>query len=169
MRGDVSAGRAAGFTLIEVLVALLIMGLLVGLVSAIVRPDDRGLLRIEAERLGQLLDLAASESRFTGERIAWTADSTGYRFWRTNGDAGWSEMHDSDLLRARSLPQGMTIAGLQVENMRSHGAMRVELAPYGPAPLYIIELSLGSVRYAVTASPLGDVRVVPREGSASDG
>ncbi|MDP1716865.1 MAG: type II secretion system protein, partial [Burkholderiales bacterium] len=43
-----------GFTLIEMLVVMLIMGLLVGLVATITRPDDRALLRIEAERLAQL-------------------------------------------------------------------------------------------------------------------
>ena len=66
MRCNTAAGKIRGFTLIEVLVVLLIMGLFVGMVSAIVRPDDSALLRVEAERLAQLLDLAAAESRLTG-------------------------------------------------------------------------------------------------------
>jgi general secretion pathway protein H len=156
-----------------VLVVLLIMGLFVGLVSAIVRPDDRGLLRVETERLAQLLDLAAEESRLTGNSIAWTADGPGYRFWRMTGDARgfengfaqWSEIRDSDLLRARTLPQGMRISGLQVENSPAQGAMRLEFNPYGGTMLaYTIEMSLGAARYAVAASPIGEVRVVPGEG-----
>jgi general secretion pathway protein H len=155
-----------------VLVVLLIMGLFVGLVSAIVRPDDRGLLLVETERLAQLLDLAAEESRLTGNPIAWTADGPGYRFWRMTGDARgfengfaqWSEIRDSDLLRARTLPQGMRISGLQVENSPAHGAMRLEFNPYGGTMLaYTIEMSLGAARYAVAASPIGEVRVVPGE------
>ena len=55
-----------GFTLIELLVVLLIMGIFVGLVSTITQPDDRALVRVEAERLAQLLDLAATKSRLTG-------------------------------------------------------------------------------------------------------
>ncbi|MGH8694384.1 MAG: prepilin-type N-terminal cleavage/methylation domain-containing protein, partial [Burkholderiales bacterium] len=55
--------RIRGFTLIELLVVLLIMGLFAGLVSTLTRPDDRALLRVEAERLAQLLDLAAMQSR----------------------------------------------------------------------------------------------------------
>ena len=153
-----------GFTLIEVLVVLLIMGLFVGLVSAIVRPDDRGLLRLEAERLAQLLDLAAAESRLTGKSIAWTADGPGYRFWWMTGDAEWSEVRDSDLLRARTLPQGMMISGLQVENLPAHGAMRLEFTPSGPALSFTIEMTLGAARYAVAASPIGEVRVSPGEG-----
>ena len=150
---------------------LMIMGLFVGLVSAIVRPDDRGLLRVEAERLAQLLDLAAAESRLAGKAIAWTADGPGYRFWRMTGDAeasaDWSEIRDTDLLRARTLPQGMMISGLQVENRPAHDAMRVEFNPYGPTLAFTIEMSLGAARYAVAASPIGELRVVPGEGEPS--
>lgn len=162
-----------GFTLIELLVVLLIMGLLAGLAVAIVRPDDRGLLRLEAERLAQLLDLAAAESRLTGNATAWTADAHGYRFWRMAGDiewpapwsAQWSEIRDSDLLRARTLPQGMMISGLQVENVPAPGALRLAFAPYGPPLPFSIEMSLGSARYAVAASPIGELQVSPGEGN----
>ena len=79
------AGRNfRGFTLIELMVVLLIIGLFAGLVSTITRPDDRALLRVEAERLAQLLDLAATKSRLTGISIAWTADGPGYRFLQYN-------------------------------------------------------------------------------------
>lgn len=169
IRCNTAAGRTRGFTLIEVLVVLLIMGLFVGLVSAIVRPDDRGLLRVEAERLGQLLDLAAAESRLTGKSIAWTTDGPGYRFWQFQEDTGWSEIRDSDLLRARTLPQGMMISGLQVETMRPQGVMRLEFTAYGPTLAFNVEMSLGAARYAIAASPVGDVRVLPGEGKTNDG
>jgi len=179
MNCSTATGSARGFTLIEVLVVLMIMGLFVGLVSAIVRPDDRGLLRVEAERLAQLLDLAGAESRLAGKSIAWTAEGPGYRFWRMTGDseasadgsAQWTEMRDSDLLRARALPPGMTISGLEVENMRADGPMRLEFAPYGEVLSFTIEMSLGAARYAVAASPVGELRVVPGEeksGGAND-
>ena len=153
-----------GFTLIEMLVVLLIMGLLVGLVSAITRPDDRALLRVEAERLAQLLDLAAVQSRLTGKSIAWIANGPGYRFWQFTEDTGWSEMRDDDLLRARALPQGILISGLQVENMRRQDAMRLEFIPYGPTFSFTIEMVLGAERYAVAASPVGAVRALPGAG-----
>lgn len=153
-----------GFTLIELLVVLLIMSLLVGLVSTITRPDDRALLRIEAERLAQLLDLAAAESRLTAKPIAWTTDGPDYRFWRFQEETGWSEIRDSDLLRARTLPRGITISGLQVETIRSQGAMRLEFTPYGPTLAFNVEMSLGAERCTIAASPVGDVRVVPGEG-----
>src|SRR4051812_43869935 len=87
-----------GFTLIEMLVVLLIMGIFVGLVSTIAQPDDRALLRVEAERLAQLLDLAATKSRLTGRPIAWTVDGPGYRFWQFNEDTYWTEVRDDDAM-----------------------------------------------------------------------
>ena len=163
------ATRTRGFTLMEVLVVLLIMGLFVGLVSAVVRPDDRALLRVEAERLAQLMDLAAEQSRLTGDSIAWTADASGYRFWRLTRAADWFELHDNDLFRARTLPQGMQITGLAIENAPARGAMRLEFTPEAPPLAYTIELSLGAARYAVSASPVGELRVLPAEGDSSDG
>lgn len=166
MSGDAAAGKIRGFTLIEVLIVMLIMGLFVGLVSAIVRPDDRGLLRVEAERLAQLLELAAAESRLTGKSIAWSVDGPDYRFGRYQEDTGWSEILDSELLRRRPLPQGMTISGLQVENMPVHGVMRLEFPPYGLTHAFTIDMSLGAERYAITASPVGAIRVIQGSGAS---
>ena len=157
----------SGFTLIEMLVVLMIMGLFVGLVSTIIRPDDRAVLRLEAERLSQLLDSAAAEARLTGKSIAWTADESGYRFWRSGEGAGWSEIRDSELLRARTLPQGMAVSAFRVENMRPQGAVRLEFAPQGSSLAFTIGMSLGAERYAIAGSPIGDVRAMPGEGKTN--
>ena len=146
-----------GFTLIELLVVLLIMGLFAGLVGALAHPDDRVRLRVEAERLAQLLDLAAVESRLTGKPIAWTAEASRYRFWRWRDAAGWSEARD-DSLRARSLPPGMALSDLRIEAVQAPGGMRLEFGPDGPFA-YDFRMSLGAARYAVAASPLGEVRI----------
>jgi general secretion pathway protein H len=157
--------RASGFTLLEMLVVLLIMGLTVGLVTAIVRPDDRQLLRMEADRLAQLLDLASSEAQVAGTSIGWTSDGKSYRFWRVSDAGDWYEIRDAGTLRPRSLPTGMQISGLSVESMRQPGTMRLEFGAYVPSPAFAIELTFGNERCAVTGSPIGQVRVV--EGAAT--
>ena len=146
-----------GFTLIELLVVLLVMGLCAGLVGAIARPDDRARLRVEAERLAQLLDLAAVEASLTGKPIAWSARSGEYRFWRWSDDAGWSEVRE-DFLRARSLPPGTAISELRVEAMPPAGGLRLEFSPHASLA-YDFQMSLGAARYSVTGSPLGEVRI----------
>lgn len=150
-----SSGR--GFTLIELLVVLLIMGLTAGLISAVVRPDDRALLRTEAERLAQLLELAAVESQLTGKRIAWTAEGTQYRFWRWREEAGWSEASE-EVLRARRLPQGMAISHLRIEAKPAPGGPRLEFEPQG-ALAYDFRMTLGDAHFAVSASPVGEVSI----------
>jgi general secretion pathway protein H len=154
-----------GFTLIELLVVLLIMGLTAGLVGALAHPDERTRLRVEAERLAQLLDLAAVESRLTGKPIAWTAaltpEGAHYRFWRWREDFGWFEAGNGasgDSLRPRSLPPGMAISELRIEAARPALGLRLEFDPNGSLA-YDFQMSLGAARYAVTASPLGEVRI----------
>ena len=161
--------RQRAFTLLEMLVVLMIMGLFVGLVSAITRPDDRAVLRLEAERLSQLLDFAAAEAQLTGKSIAWTADSSSYRFWRAGDDSTWSEIRDSELLRTRTLPQGVAISGFRVENMRPQGPMRLEFAPEGSSLAFSVAMSLGAEHCVVAGSPIGDVRVLPGEGNSDVG
>ena len=163
--GPPASHNDRGFTLVEMLVVLMIMGLFLGLVSTITRPDDRAVLRLEAERLSQLLDFAGAEAQLTGKSIAWTADASGYRFWRLGEDSAWSEIRDSELLRARTLPQGVAVSGFRVENMRPQGAMRLEFAPQGSSLAFTVAMSLATERYAVTGSPVGDVRIVPGEGN----
>jgi len=147
----------SGFTLIELLVVLLVMGLFAGLVGALARPDERTLLRFEAERLAQLLDLAAEESRLTGKPIAWTADVAQYHFWRWSEAAGWSEMQD-DPLRARSLRPGLSISGLRVEARRTEGGPRLEFNPHASLA-YDFQMSLGVAQLVVAGSPLGAVAI----------
>ena len=125
-----------GFTLIELLVVLLVMALAAGLIGTLVHPDERALLRLEAERLAQLLDLAAVESRLTGKPIAFTAELSKYSFWRWREDAGWFEARE-DSLRPRSLPPGMAISG-----------PRIEFDPYVPAA-YEVRMSLGAEQESV--------------------
>jgi general secretion pathway protein H len=153
--------RAGGFTLVEIIVVLAILGVLAGLIGAIARPDESGLVRFEAERLARLIDLAAAESGLTGKAIGWSAEAHGYRFWRFREDTGWSEIRDSDLLRARTLPEGMVISGLRVEDAGAGTAARLVLAPYAARPAFVIELALGAARYGVAGEPLAPTRAVP--------
>jgi general secretion pathway protein H len=140
---------------------LLVIGLLAGLLSTAWTPDKRGVLRLESERLAQLLDLATAESRLSGKAIAWTADAGQYRFWQLAGDSGWSEIRDRELFRARTLPQGIAIKSLRIENTRPQAVMRLEFNPYGPARSFHMEVSLGEESYLVAASPIGEIRAAP--------
>lgn len=157
----------AGFTLIEMLVALVVMGLFAGLISGIIRPDERALLRVEAERLAQLLDLAGTEARTSGKPVAWTADGSGYRFWRYREGAGWSEISDNTLFRRRELPPSMAITNILSEAMSLRDPMRLEFGAHGIMPVYDISMVFGTERYTVSGSPAGEVEALPGEKKAN--
>lgn len=154
--------RSRGYTLVEMLVVLMIMGLLIGTISVIAHPSSKDTLQIEAQRLAQLLNLAAAESRASGKSFRWTSDGPGYRFLRWQNNSDWVEIRDNDLLRPRVLPSGMTINSLRIENVRRQGLMQIEFTPHGLPLAYTIELASGDERHAVFASPVGDAQAAIR-------
>lgn len=155
---------AAGFTLLEMLVVVLIIGILMGTVSVKLQPRDRDRLRVEAERLTQLMELAAQDAQITGTPIAWTSDGYHYRFWRQGGDAVWSEIRDDGVLRVRSLPDGMVISRLRDESGRTAPNLRLEFPTDGAMSAFSLDLALGTEHYGIAASPVGDVRTAPGQG-----
>ena len=76
---------ASGFTLLELMVVIVLAGILISLVTINITPDPRQQLQREAQRVGQLMGLAADESRIRQQPIVWEADLNGYRFVTDSG------------------------------------------------------------------------------------
>ncbi|MEE4161161.1 MAG: type II secretion system minor pseudopilin GspH [Woeseiaceae bacterium] len=103
--------RQSGFTLFEILVVVLIIGIIAGtaVLSVGVLRDDRQVRR-EADRAAALISILQDEAMLQGREFGIEFTRTGYRFVEYDpfGDR-WAEIPLDDLLRARQLPESMEI------------------------------------------------------------
>lgn len=95
--------RARGFTLLELLVTIAIIGLGTAVVALSLRGGESRRLQEEGARLGALFRIAQDEARISGRALVWEADLEGYRFRPLVREPGAREWRD-ELLRARSWP-----------------------------------------------------------------
>src|SRR5471030_3396075 len=92
---------AAGFTLLELLVVLVIVGVVLGTVSLNALPSQQQSMQQEAQRIALLLQLARDEAIVRNRQIAFEAGSESYRFLVRN-DKQWELVTQDDLLRERA-------------------------------------------------------------------
>ncbi|PRC92859.1 GspH/FimT family protein [Solimicrobium silvestre] len=93
--------KAAGFTLLELLVVLVVVGIMLGMVSMNALPNKKQALLGDAKRVALLLQLAREEAIVRNRPVAFELDSEQFRFY-VRGDSGWQLLNDNDLFRERS-------------------------------------------------------------------
>ena len=104
--------RAHGFTLLELLVVVVIVGLFAGVavLSLGVLGSDRELER-EAQRLSSLLELVHEEALMQGRDFGVLFSATSYRFLIFDYQSGtWVVPADDDFLRERQLPERLNMS-----------------------------------------------------------
>ncbi|MBB5400460.1 general secretion pathway protein H [Paraburkholderia sp. JPY162] len=111
-------GRAAGFTLLEMMVVLVIAGLLVSLTALTMTRNPRTDLNEEAQRLALLFESAGDEAQVRARPIAWQPFEGGFRFDQRTQD-GWRPLRD-DLLGPRKWEGGVTSVAISFPGSDSH-------------------------------------------------
>lgn len=91
---------AGGFTLIEVLVALVVLSVLLTVTGLSMGPIGQRELRFEGERLAQVLSVAREEAQVRGTPIRLETAPEGYRFAARRGGE-WRPIVDDRELRWR--------------------------------------------------------------------
>lgn len=113
---DFSISSARGFTLLELLVVILIIGISISFISLNISPR-RHEVEEEAKRIATLLNLARDEAILTGDEYALEIYATEYRFVRSVDD-DWEEMADDEVFHARAVPDELvlelTIYGVEI-------------------------------------------------------
>lgn len=151
--------RALGFTLIEILVVLVIMGIVVASVSLSFTRDESALLHETSERLALLLQSAHDDAILTGRPIAWSEEGGTYQFWRPNKD-DWAKVEGDELFRQRQLPERISMLELRVNNAVMKPGELLVFAPGGLAASFEATLAYGQARSKVQGDAVGRVRVL---------
>ena len=106
--------RSAGFTLLELMVVLVLMGIIFSFAVLSLRGTDiSDLMEHETRRLATLLELASNEAILQGEELAINFEDDGYAFLVLQ-ENGWQSPGDDALLKAYSLPAEIELR-LEVE------------------------------------------------------
>jgi len=108
-------GRSAGFTLLELMVVLVLIGIIFSFAVLSLRGTDiSDLMEQETRRLATLLELAGDEAILRGEELAVNFTEDGYEFLVLQ-DNSWQPSGDDVLLKAYTLPADIELR-LEVED-----------------------------------------------------
>jgi general secretion pathway protein H len=149
-----------GFTLVEILVVVAIVGVLALALTIAVGGSGERKLANEAERFQSLFAHACSEAELGGREVGVVIADDGYAFRRLDG-ADWRKPGGEEL-RDRRWP-----AGLRFE-LRRDGRVLEPATPKQPAP-QLVCFSSGEMTSFVLTLALGDVAASWRITGNEDG
>lgn len=156
------AKQHKGFTLVEVLVVLVIVGVLLGLVSVNYSRDNRQQLQQEAHRLALLLSHASNIARTTGQPVAWASQPQNYGFYGLSADGkNWTLLLNESHLYTRQLPENMRVVQTRVGGSQLQYGDKIIFSPAGLNADFLITLSAEKLSAEIQGNLLGQVIDMP--------
>jgi type II secretion system protein H len=157
------SSRQPGFTLVEILVVLIVIGLAAGITYVQLNPDPRSSLEREGRRLGGALEHAALLAQWKNETLGVSAAGEGYRFWKRNA-AGetvqWIALSGDDVLAPRALPSPLAVISRAYAGQAVPPGAVLPLVPSGRNEPFVIELDAPEWQLLLTADPLNRVAIL---------
>lgn len=149
-----------GFTLLEMLVALVVAGIMLSLVTLNLMPSAQSMLRDESRRLAFLLENGAMASQAGGQSLAWSGSGNSYRFWKRTKEGEWLRIERDNLLHPRALPQDVHIGEVSFDGRRLEPGSLLILSPELASKRFKVNLRNGELTSGIVGDGLGKVAVV---------
>jgi general secretion pathway protein H len=146
-----------GFTLLEILVVVAIVGIVSALAAVNLFPSDEEVARRESGLLALAIEGARDEAWFGGRPVALSIEETRVRQWRLTGERTW----EPDLAREKALAEGLRVTGLYVDGETLPPGTRLVFLPDGFGVPFRIALELRGLTRAIEGDAAGAVRVTP--------
>lgn len=148
-----------GFTLLELLVALVIASIMLSMAALRLMPSAQTVLRDEAQRLALLTENGAMASQAGGKPLAWSGSGNSYRFWTRTKEGDWIRIERDALLHPRTLPEAVRIGEVSFNGRRLEPGALVMLSPELATKDFRISLLGGGYRATISGNGLGKVTV----------
>jgi general secretion pathway protein H len=158
-RASSSSARVSGFTLVEILVVLVIIGITLALVSVNFAKDDRAELRDEMRRLALLYQAARDEAIGTGKPLAWVANGPQYGFFHNDANNKWSEAIDEAPFTTQTFASRITLVDLQVNGVKVPLDTPVVFSSSGMNAPFQATLDIGGDRLGITGDAVGQIQI----------
>ena len=153
-------GAVAGFTPVEILVAVAIVAIVSAAAFLAWRGGDAGTLRRDAERFAGALDYAGQRAQWRHEDLGVSVDASGYRFWQRDLERdAWVPLAGDDVLVARAWPDGSALVATVRAGRPLPPATLIALRADGRNDPLTIVLAAGETQWRVDADPLNRVSV----------
>lgn len=158
MGNRISTDREAGFTLIEIIIVLVVVGVAISMVSlSLSRGGRDDKLMAAGERLALTTRVLQQEAIFRAQPLGIALYSDGYEFMSLRGGQ-WTALDDS-LLRSTELRTGFTLSTDEPVQMGGEITPDVMALPSGVTRLKSIRLGDNLSAAEVVLEPSGDAEL----------
>jgi len=155
-----------GFTLIEILVVLVIVGIAVALVSVNFATPPERRLREAGERLLMAMQAAQIDALTTGKSLAWKSDGAGYAFFRRADDRTWSVTLSGEPFAPAPFGYSTSLALVEINQRGVEPGTPLVFSASGTGEPFRVVLEATGEQLVIAGDTGGEIRLEAATGAA---